>query len=108
DGTEIGTYVIRYKDGTVERIPIIYGADVRDWWRSSDSESPSRGKIAWAGKNAAAGPDDEIRLFSSTWKNPHPDKKVASLDFETNDTPAAPFLVALTLERTYYRDDNRR
>jgi hypothetical protein len=106
DGAEIGTYVVHYTDGAEERIPIIYGADVRDWWRSSDSEGPSRGEIAWAGKNAAAGPDDEIRLFSTMWKNPHPGKRIASLDFESKDTPAAPFLVALTLERTYYRNDD--
>jgi hypothetical protein len=110
DGTEIGAYVLRYTDGTEERIPIIYGADVRDWWRSSDGEEPSRGKLAWAGKNEAAGADDDIRLFASTWKNPHPCKRVATLDFETKHTAAAPFLVALTLERTYYSgdDDDRR
>jgi hypothetical protein len=60
---------------------------------------PSLGKLAWAGKNAAAGEDDQIRIFSSEWKNPHPDKKVMSIDFETKNTVCAPFLIALTLER---------
>jgi hypothetical protein len=105
DGTEIGTYIVHYADRTEERIPIIYGQDVRDWWRSSDPAVPTRGKVAWAGKNAAAGEDDGIRLFSSEWKNPHPDKRVAALDFETKNTACAPFLVALTLERVVYRRD---
>jgi len=106
DGTEIGAYVVRYADGTEVRIPIIYGEDVRDWWRSSDPAKPSRGKLAWAGTNAAAGEGDEIRLFSSEWKNPHPDKRVVAIDFETKNTVCAPFLVALTLERVlYHRDD---
>ncbi len=99
DGTEIGAYIVHYTNGTEERIPIIYGKDVRDWWRSSDPADPSRGKLAWAGKNAAAGEDDQIRIFSSEWKNPHPDKKVMSIDFETKNTVCAPFLIALTLER---------
>jgi RNA polymerase sigma factor (sigma-70 family) len=107
DGTEIGAYIIRYADRTEERIPIIYGADVRDWWRSSDPAEPSRGKLAWAGKNEAAGEDDEIRLFASEWKNPHPGKRVVEIDFETKDTACAPFLVALTLERMLYRPDEK-
>jgi hypothetical protein len=103
DGTEIGTYLVRYGDGTEERIPIIYGADVRDWLRSSDPAVPSRAGLAWAGKNEAAGKEDEIRLFWSRWENPHPAKRVAEIDFETKDTACAPFLVALTLERALYR-----
>jgi RNA polymerase sigma factor (sigma-70 family) len=103
DGTEIGFYLVRYTDGSEERIPIIYGDDVRDWWRSSDSSLPSRGRLAWAGPNDATGSDDEVRLFSSRWTNPHPEKKVLTIDFETKDTACAPFLVALTLERTLHR-----
>jgi RNA polymerase sigma factor (sigma-70 family) len=102
DGTEIGTYTIHYADKTVERIPIIYGSDVRDWWRDSDSSEPSRGRVAWSGKNRAAveaGGDSQIRLFSTEWKNPHPDRRVAAIDLETKDTPCAPFLIALTLEQ---------
>jgi RNA polymerase sigma factor (sigma-70 family) len=104
DGTEIGAYLVRYADKTVDRIPIIYGQDVRDWWRDSDTAEASRGKLAWAGRNEAA-EEGEIRLFASEWKNPHPDKRVVAIDFETKDTACAPFLVALTLELMLYRGD---
>jgi RNA polymerase sigma factor (sigma-70 family) len=104
DGTEIGTYIIHYVDKSEARIPIVYGSDVRDWWRDSDPTEPLRGKVAWSGKNRAAvesgGGDSEIRLFLTEWKNPHPDRRVASIDLETRDMPCAPFLVALTLERS--------
>jgi RNA polymerase sigma factor (sigma-70 family) len=103
DGTEIGTYTVHYADKTEARIPIIYGRDVRDWWRDSDAAEPSRGKVAWSGTNAATGEsggaDGPIRLFSTEWTNPHPDRRVAAIDMETKDTPCAPFLVALTLEQ---------
>jgi RNA polymerase sigma-70 factor (ECF subfamily) len=106
DGTQIGSYLIRYADGTLARIPIIYGNDVRDWWRSSDSAETSRATLAWAGKNAAAGEEDQIRLFSSQWKNPHPEKRVLAMDLETRNTVCSPFLVALTLERAIHpRED---
>jgi RNA polymerase sigma factor (sigma-70 family) len=110
DGTEIGAYVVRYADGSQARIPIVYGVDVRDWWRDSDPAEPSRGKLAWIGRNEATGDSDEIRLFASEWTNPHPDRRVEAIDFETKDTVAAPFLVALTLERTIHRksDEGRR
>jgi RNA polymerase sigma factor (sigma-70 family) len=103
DGAEVGAYLVHFADGSEERIPIVYGEDVRDWWRSSDSSLPSRGQLAWAGPNDATGPDDEVRLFSSRWTNPHPEKKVLTIDFETTNTACAPFLVALTLERTLHR-----
>jgi RNA polymerase sigma factor (sigma-70 family) len=102
DGTEIGTYIIHYADRTEARIPIIYGRDVRDWWRDSDSSELAPGKVAWSGKNRAtveAGGEGQIRLFSTEWKNPHPDRRVAAIDMETRDTPCAPLLVALTLEQ---------
>jgi hypothetical protein len=102
DGTEIGTYTVHYADGTAERIPIIYGRDVRDWWRDSDPAATSQGKLAWAGKNQASGAEEgRIRLFATAWKNPHPDRTVSAIDFQTKDTPCAPFLVALTLEQEF-------
>jgi hypothetical protein len=107
DGTEIGTYLVHYADGTDERIPIIYGKDVRDWWRSSDPAETSRARLAWGGKNASVAETDQIRLFSSEWMNPHPDVKVMSIDFETKNTACSPFLVALTLERAVYHHEER-
>jgi hypothetical protein len=37
-------------------------------------------------------------LFSMTWKNPQPDKKVIAVDCVSTLTEAAPFVVAMTLE----------
>jgi hypothetical protein len=95
DGTKIGSYVVHYDDKTDESIPLVYGEHVRDWWTTSDPGDVTKGKLVWTGKNQAGG---DVRLFSLEWKNPHPEKKVVSLDFVTKDTTCAPFLVALTLE----------
>jgi hypothetical protein len=96
DGTLIGKYVIRYEDKTTTAIKIVYGEDVRDWWDLQDQKKVTRGKVAWVGKNRNTA---SIRLFLTTWKNPHPKKKVVSIDYESTQTSdAAPFCVAMTVQ----------
>jgi hypothetical protein len=100
DGTEIGAYVVHYADNTTQRIPIIYGEDLRDWWISPERPDVKRATVAWTGTNPAAeGSGQKIRLFSVAWDNPHADKKVASIDFISKGTECDPFLLALTVEK---------
>jgi hypothetical protein len=96
DGTLIGKYVIHYADRTTAVIEIVYGKDVRDWWNHDSSKGVTRGKVAWAGKNANT---ISIQLFLTTWRNPHPKKKVVSIDYLSMQTSdAAPFCVAMTVQ----------
>jgi hypothetical protein len=99
DDTIIGKYVIHFDDKSEAEIEIVYGKDVRDWWRLEGHEEPSRGKVAWKGSN----PDAKERsaslwLFHMTWENPKPDKKVASIDYVSTLTRAAPYVIAMTIE----------
>jgi hypothetical protein len=100
DGTKIAEYKIRYDDGKTAVIPVVYGEDVRDWWFSEGDKGVSRGKLAWQGDNELAkGFNKRLRLFLTTWDNPHPTKKIASIDYaKVGEGPAAPFCVAITLE----------
>jgi hypothetical protein len=102
DGQEanIGAYTVHYDDGTSTTIPIVYGRDVLDWWKYPGAGDPSRGKVAWEGTNEAAKEfEATLRLYLTTWENPHPDKAVKTIDYSsTMDTPCAPFCVALTVE----------
>lgn len=100
DGTKIGHYTIHYADGASEELPIVYGEDVRDWWDVDDNKETKRGKVVWRGKNALSEQFGvEIRLYASTWENPHPDKPVKSIDFIADgETAAAPFCLAITAE----------
>ncbi len=93
DGTQIGTYVIRYEDGSTAELPIKYGVHVRDWWAFGASEV-SEGKVAWTGRNQQS----NLRLYSLTWENPSPDKVVKEIDCRTSGTACAPFVVAITAE----------
>jgi hypothetical protein len=100
DGTTIAEYKLRYDDGTTASIPVVYGEDVRDWWFTDNSKGVKRGKVAWMGDNERAKDlSSRIRLYPTTWENPHPAKKIASIDYvKMGDNPAAPFCVAITLE----------
>jgi hypothetical protein len=45
----------------------------------------------------------KIKLFVTTWKNPHPNKRIATIDYVTaaggQQTGAAPFCVAISAEK---------
>jgi RNA polymerase sigma factor (sigma-70 family) len=97
--TVIAKYIVRYDDKTNETIDVVYGQDVLDWWNYPGTTAPGRGKVVWKGANEAAkGFEATLWLFAHTWKNPHPNKQVASIDFVSTLTEAAPFVVAMTLE----------
>jgi hypothetical protein len=99
DDTVIGKYVAHYDDNTKEEIEIVYGKDVRDWWNYPCAPGVSRGKVIWKGENEASkGFNATLQLFLMTWENPHPRKKVTSIDFLSTQTEAAPFCVAITAE----------
>lgn len=100
DDTQIGEYKLHYEDGTTESIPIVYGKDVRDWWFTENLKGVTRGKVAWKGDNELGkGFGSQVRLYLTTWENPHPTKQVVSIDYvKLGDTPAAPFCIAATLE----------
>ena len=42
----------------------------------------------------------KIRVYQMTWENPKPEKKIVSIDFagRKEETPAAPFVIAITAE----------
>jgi hypothetical protein len=80
---------------------VVYGKDVVDWWAYPDQKAPSKGKAVWEGENEAAKQfEAKIKLYLKTWENPHPKKKLVSIDFvgTAAETGAAPFCVAITAE----------
>jgi hypothetical protein len=51
DGTLVGQYRLKYQDGETASLPIVYGADIRDWWVWDDGTPLTRGVVAWTGAN---------------------------------------------------------
>jgi hypothetical protein len=91
DDTVIAKYAVHYEDQSAETIEVVYGKDVRDWWRKDGDKEPTRGNVAWRGSNdVARAAERSLWLFSLTWKNPHPGKKVVSIDYVSTLSEAAP------------------
>jgi outer membrane protein assembly factor BamB len=95
EDTVVGYYVVTYEDRSQQKVPIVYGQDISDWWYRDGARIPKRAEIAWKGETR----ESTIRLYHVTWKNPEPARKVLKIDFvSTNLTDAAPFCVAITAE----------
>lgn len=100
DGELIALYLVHYEDGTTADVPVIYGEHLRDWWNWDNSKPVTNAKVAWEGENTYAQRNGvTIRLYSSSWENPHPQKKVATIDFQSANSLSGPFCVAVTAER---------
>lgn len=102
-GTVVANLVLHYSDGDETRFDIRQGVDVLDWWewphapvkRPKDPNTV----IAWTGVNPAAEHQGaRIRLFDTTFLNPHPEKEIQSIDYTSAMAASAPFMVALTIE----------
>ena len=75
-GTELGNYVIHYADGSQEKIPIVYGKNLVDWWHfPTQKNDPSEAKIGWKGSNDLVDRNNEgaeIRLYRLHLDQPAP------------------------------------
>lgn len=99
DGVHVGDYVIRYADGTSETIPLRYGHELRDWWNWDKSQATTNADVVWTGENPdAAKYDVKVRLYATSWLNPHPAKQVATIDLVSANAKAAPFCVAISVD----------
>lgn len=103
DGTLLGNYVVHYVDGREQKIPIVYGEDLRDWSQQSDpSGTLKRATMVWRvlmpRREMPAQNEPYVRLFKTTWVNPYPEVEITTIDYVSTMAEAAPFLLAITAE----------
>jgi hypothetical protein len=98
-GLEIGSFEVRYSDGQSNRIPILYGKPVQDWWFDPKKPQPEDARV-WEGPSQLSLSQNKqrVRLYDLRWDNPLPDVRIATLDFVSALSDSAPFLIAITLE----------
>ncbi len=72
----IGAYVIHYADGSSERIPLVYGRDITNWWHRDPGRRSRPGPRSPGPARTTCtehtDPGLKIRLFDMAWTNPHP------------------------------------
>jgi hypothetical protein len=100
DDTPIARFTFHYVDGRQYIQEVVYGRDVRDWWEGAgDQWAIDQGEVAWRGANPVAERyGAKLRLYRTTWTNPHPQTLVTHLDYESLLTGCGPFLLAITVE----------
>ena len=98
--SRIASYVVHYDDGLTNEIPVVYGKDVRTRWFDRDHKAEFQNPAtAWTSPPDQVGTTRQsLRLYVTTWKNPRREARIRSIDFISHMTPAAPFLVAITVE----------
>lgn len=80
-GMEVAKYVINYEDGSKTVVPIRFNMEVSDWW---NPQPLTNAKVAWTGRNLAHSP---IGFYIMEWRNPSPEKEIATIDIIGNVAP---------------------
>ncbi|WPJ95613.1 glycoside hydrolase family 2 TIM barrel-domain containing protein [Coraliomargarita algicola] len=93
NGDLLAEYTLRYADGSEATIPVRRFIEVGDW--HSPSQYPN-GAIAWTGYNLV---NSNVGIHSSSWKNPHPEKEIASISIQAGLSDSQYLLLAITLGR---------
>lgn len=86
----LGTVTVNYADGSQERVPLNYLADIEDW---NGQRGPARAVGVWQGKTANG---TLISLGAVPWQNPHPETAIRSVDYGSALATARPVLIGLT------------
>jgi hypothetical protein len=100
-GEPIGFYRLRFANGQVEDIPILYNQNTSDWWEHEHlPKALPDARLAWRGSSTVVKPDsvNTVRLFNFTWNNPFPDIEIVSFDLFATQQQTRPFLIAVTAE----------
>ena len=107
DGMPIARLTLHYKNGRTSTMVIKYGVNVRNWWVES-SEVDSRladidSRQIWSAPNPEnVGRPVTLRLYKSSFPNPHPSWIVSTIDIESLFSHATPAVLAVTIGKAGY------
>jgi len=108
--TNVAKLVLHYVDGSVREIAIVAGGQLLDSWGpvyttpAADEQLAPKApgtELAWVGRPDGLGdktPWMAARIYQSAFANPQPAVEIASVDYVSTLTSAAPFLLGLTIE----------
>ena len=87
------TYVFNYEDGSKVEVPCRNFHEVWDWFfiATTDDMAKSNCYKGWANKQNRG-------LYIWQWQNPHPEKRVKTIDIIAGQSQQIPLIVAATVE----------
>ena len=92
EDTVIGNYVLHYANGETKKIPLVYGRNTKNSFSGNSGSVLTDAATAWT--------SETVQVFKYTANNPLPGVEIKTMDFVSNNTQAAPFLIAMTIEPT--------
>ena len=92
EDTIVGSYVLHYANGETKKIPLVYGRNTKNSFDGNFGDVLTDAVTAWSNETS--------QVFKYTAYNPLPGIEVKTMDFISNNTQAAPFLIAMTIEPT--------
>ncbi len=91
DGIKVASITIHYADSRQATIPIVCGENVRD---CESTEPCGNAVVAWSATNATS----RLGLYKCGWLNERPEVEITTVDYVSEWTEAAPFLIAITAD----------
>ena len=87
----MGNYVIHYVDGTTVEIPIRDKEEIMNWWYPDATVPKYRAAI-----HVPNSQTDDVGLVVFGWDNPHPDKVIRSVEFQSLQSDGIVVVAAVT------------
>ena len=107
DNTTIGSCRVIFKDGSSRELPLEMGKNIRDWWAplgAKESLNLPEATCVWVGTNPTIEPRKlQLCILKTTWNN-ESQQTVDRLEVSTSMRKGAPFLVAVSLEKSSRTD----
>jgi hypothetical protein len=102
DGVPIARLTLHYQNGQTSALLIRYGVNVRNWWKEPSELqgllADPNSKVIWSAPSPEpVGRPITLRLYKTSFANPHPRWVIATLDVESLFTHATPVVVAITV-----------
>lgn len=93
--------VFHYDEETAKSESVVCGGDARDWFVSREEENfgptGKRSRLGWAGNGRMRGRPQMTRFCVTALANPHPEKKVVSIDLVSDKSNTAGCITAITV-----------
>jgi hypothetical protein len=100
EGAIVARYIFHLENGHKFQMPIRYGEDVQSrFFDPDDPHGPKESQPAWVSPPDRVGSSGHaLRLYVNSWSNPESESIIQKVEFISEMTASAPFLVAVTTE----------
>lgn len=92
DPQKLGYYIVHFDDGSHEIIDLYWNKTISAW---NSQVGATVANVAWSGHTQSGA---RVMFDVLTWRNPHPEKPIASFDFVREFDSSYPVLLAVTAE----------